>query len=185
MLPVCKITPAGFVTMLRYVRALRLSMEIRCAVTEQDLDQVRRLFAEYFEWIRAEHGINLGYQGTVAELASLPGVYAEPAGCILLAEIEDEIAGVIALKPLGPGICELKRTFVRPAFRRRGLARLLAERLIDEARARGYHTMRLDTADTMLPAQCLYEALGFRPTQPYYEGPAEIMARARFMAREL
>ena len=65
-------------------------MEIRYAVTEQDLNQVRRLFAEYFEWIRAEHGIDLGYQGTAAELASLPGVYAEPAGCILLAESDGD-----------------------------------------------------------------------------------------------
>jgi ribosomal protein S18 acetylase RimI-like enzyme len=65
------------------------------------------------------------------------------------------------------------------------LARLLAERLVEEAKRRGYRTMRLDTADTMLPAQRLYQALGFRPTDPYYEGPPEIMARALFMERDL
>jgi GNAT superfamily N-acetyltransferase len=158
-------------------------MEIRAVVTEDDLRSIRELFSEYFAWVRDEHGINLGYQGIADELASLPGVYAPPRGCLLLAQVEGRAAGCVALKPLAADICELKRMYVRPPYRGRGLGVQLGERVLAEAARAGYRLIRLDTADTMLAAQRLYGRLGFRPAPPYYEAAPEIMARARFMER--
>lgn len=159
------------------------AMEIRAAATEDDLRRIWELFSEYFAWVRDEHGIDLAYQDIADELASLPGDYAPPRGCLLLAQVERHAAGCVALRPLASDICELKRMYVRPPYRGRGLGKLLGERVIVEARNRGYQLMRLDTADTMLPAQRLYHRLGFRPAPPYYEAAPEITARARFMER--
>lgn len=160
-------------------------VEIRVATTEADLIEIRALFEEYLAWVCDEQGIDLAYQGSEAELASLPGVYGPPAGCLLLAVAENQAAGCVALRSHGEGVCELKRMYVRPGYRNRGLGRQLGERIIAEARGRGYRLMRLDTADTMTSAHRLYHQLGFRPTQPYYQASPEIMARARFMELSL
>lgn len=147
--------------------------------------QVKQLIREYHAWVRDEHGIDLGFQGIEAEFRSLPGVYVEPGGCVLLALVEGKPAGCVALRPLENKVCEMKRMFVRPQFRGMGLGKALAECIVQEARNRKYTSMRLDTADTMLAAQGLYHSLGFRQVKQYYELPAGVRERAVFMELDL
>lgn len=156
-------------------------MRIRSAVSEEDLNQVKVLFREYFEWIRREQGIDLSFQGVEKELESLPGDFSPPAGCILVAEVDGQVAGCVALRPLDDHICEMKRMFIKPEHRARGLGKALGEAIIQEARIIGYEFMRLDTADSMAAAQGLYSSLGFKPIGQYYEIPPEILKRAVFM----
>lgn len=161
-------------------------MNIVPATTPADLERVRELFREYFRGLADEHGIDIGYQGLQAELASLPGKYAPPRGGLWLAEDETgEAAGCIALRPHDDGACELKRMYVRPAFRGRGLGRMLGSHVIAEASRLGYPLIRLDTANFLATALHLYTALGFRPCPPYYEPPPEISAVVVFMDRPL
>jgi putative acetyltransferase len=127
---------------------------------------VRRLFEEY----AASLPIALDFQGFAAEVAALPGAYAPPAGRLLVAE-DREPAGCVALRPLGGDVCEMKRLYVRPAYRARGVGHLLAARAIGEARGAGYRLMRLDTLPSMVSARRLYESLGFRETAPYTHNP--------------
>src|SRR5262249_8283318 len=105
------------------------------------------------------------------ELAGLPGKYVRPTGVVLIARDGDNAAGAIAYRMFEPGICEMKRLYVRPAYRGRGLARDLANELIEDARARGHRTMLLDTLGSMQPARALYRDLGFVPVTPYYDNP--------------
>jgi ribosomal protein S18 acetylase RimI-like enzyme len=140
--------------------------------TPADVAKARALFLEY----AAESKLDLCFQGFEEELAALPGKYAPPGGCLLLAREEDLTAGCGALRELTAGVCEMKRLFVRPAFRKQGVGRLLAERLIEEARRIGYGTMRLDTLASMRAARALYESLGFRRIPAYYANPlAEVV----------
>jgi ribosomal protein S18 acetylase RimI-like enzyme len=148
-------------------------LRVREADGSADLAGVGRLFEEY----AGSLGFDLGFQGFAAELAGLPGDYAPPAGCLLLAfdpaaiSSSDPFAGCVALRPLEPGICEMKRLYLRPAFRGLGGGRLLAEAVIAAARARGYQRMRLDTVPSMQAARTLYAALGFRGIAPYRHNP--------------
>lgn len=119
------------------------------------------------------------FQGFDREVASLPGDYAPPRGRLVLARVGGRPAGCVALRPLFHRDAELKRLFVRPAWRGSGLGRLLAVHAIEEARALGYETLKLDTLPAMKAAQKLYEALGFRDTAPYNDNPVE---NVRFMA---
>jgi len=139
-------------------------VQIRPAQTPDDLVTVAKLFREYQRAI----GVDLCFQGFEAELDSLPGRYAEPAGGIWLAESN---AGVVALRPLPDDGCEMKRLYVAPTARGSALGRRLAELCVEEARLRGYGTMRLDTLATMAAANHVYRALGFVETGAYYDNP--------------
>lgn len=140
------------------------------AATAADLDDVRALFREYERWL----DFSLCFQGFEAELASLPGRYAPPSGRLWLAEVDGVLAGGIGLREIAPGVCEMKRLFVRDAARGRGVGRALAERVIADAREIGYACMRLDTIrDRMRAANALYESLGFVDIPAYYANPLE------------
>jgi len=134
-------------------------------------DDARTILREY----AASLGIDLCFQNFEGELATLPGEYAPPAGQFLLAFVDDQVAGCGGLRALTDvdyaNACEMKRLFVRPAFRRFGLGRLLAQALIDEARRAGYSAMLLDTLDEMEAARGLYASLGFEEIPPYYFNP--------------
>ncbi len=135
------------------------------------LGHARSLFREY----AASLGVDLCFQNFEAELASLPGDYAEPAGTLLLALVDGQPAGCGALRPQADvdyaNACEMKRLYVRRAFRRFGLGRLLAQQLMDRATQAGYSCMLLDTLDDMEAARGLYESLGFEAIPPYYFNP--------------
>jgi len=143
-----------------------------------DLDAVRDLFREY----AAALGVDLGYQGFDRELAGLPGAYAPPAGRLLVARIGASFSGCVALRPLGGGLCEMKRLYVRLSARGHGAGRALAGAVIEAARDAGYERMRLDTLPQMTEAQPLYESLGFREIEPYYDSP---VAGTRFLELDL
>ncbi|MGA9640705.1 MAG: GNAT family N-acetyltransferase [Terriglobales bacterium] len=138
------------------------------ASTPAQIAQVRELFLEYASSL----GFSLCFQNFDRELKELPGDYAPPDGRLLLAECGSELAGCVALHKIGTGICEMKRLYVRPQFRGRGLGRTLAERLIAEAPEIGYERMRLDTVEpVMKDAVAMYRRLGFREIAPYRDNP--------------
>jgi len=140
---------------------------VQQASTPEDLAVARALFEEYAAWLK----VDLCFQGFAAELAGLPGLYAPPRGRLLLAHQQGQAAGCVALRPLASAVCEMKRLFVRPAFRGQKVGRLLAEQVIGEAREIGYARMRLDTLPSMAAAIALYESLGFSRCAKYYETP--------------
>lgn len=140
---------------------------IRPATGPHDIELVRALFAEY----AAELPVDLAFQGFAEELATLPGAYAGPAGVLLLAWADGLAAGCVGLRPFAPGVCELKRLYVRAGFRGQGLARRLTEAALAEARTRRYARILLDTLPGMVEAQHLYRALGFREIGPYRANP--------------
>ena len=135
--------------------------------TTAELDAARELFGEYQRGL----GVDLGFQGFAEELATLPGRYAPPGGRLLLAWAETEAAGCVALRVLEDEVCEMKRLFVRPAYRGHGLGLRLAMQIINEASALGYSLMRLDTLDTLDSAMRMYAGLGFQRRTPYYANP--------------
>jgi putative acetyltransferase len=137
------------------------------AAGESDIPAVKKLFLEYADSL----GFNLCFQGFDEELASLPGKYAEPDGCLLIAKIGDKSCGCVALRKLEGRICEMKRLYVKPDFRKRGLGKLLVERVVSEAKFRGYEFMRLDTLATMRSAIKLYKAYGFYEIPAYTFNP--------------
>ncbi|MFY7857868.1 MAG: GNAT family N-acetyltransferase [Rubrivivax sp.] len=157
-------------------------IEVTQALTPEHLRGAREIFLEY----AATLPIDLGFQGFEAELASLPGPYAPPAGALLLAWVDGAIAGCGAMRPLpeadAPNACEMKRLYVRRAFRRFGLGRTLAQQLMDAARQYGYSAMLLDTLDTMEAARELYASLGFVEVPPYYFNP---LPGAHYLQAEL
>lgn len=156
-------------------------LQLLAAQGGEQLCAVRGLFLEYAHWL----GVDLCFQGFEQELAALPGAYSPPRGRLLLAVSDGRYIGCIALRPCdyaGEGACEMKRLYVRPEARGMGLGRLLAERIIAEARAIGYGKMVLDTLATMTPAMTLYRSLGFVETAAYYANP---IAEARYFALKL
>ena len=147
------------------------TIELRVPEGGVMIDDTRAIFREY----AAHLGVDLCFQGFEEELAALPGEYAAPDGALLLAFVDGVLAGCGAFRPLRdvdyPNACEMKRLYVRRAFRRFGLGRLLARQLMDRAIEAGYSTMLLDTLDDMEAARNLYETLGFEEVPPYYFNP--------------
>lgn len=139
------------------------------AETPEQIATARQLIEEYAAWLE----FKLCFQGFEDEMRSMPGKYAPPSGRLLLALWDGKPAGVIALRPLDePGLCEMKRLYVRPEFRGHSIGRLLAERIIRDAAEIGYSRMRLDTvAGKMDSAIAMYRELGFKETDPYYQTP--------------
>ncbi|MFB6099551.1 MAG: GNAT family N-acetyltransferase, partial [Salinibacter sp.] len=132
--------------------------EIHAVETEADLDAARRLFRAYVEGL----DFDLDFQDFEQEMKALPGPYAPPEGTILLAEVDGEPVGVVAVQPLDDaGTCEMKRLYVEPEHRTQGVGRALASAIIEEAKALGYDVMRLDTVASMTAARQLYRSLGF------------------------
>jgi putative acetyltransferase len=146
-------------------------IELLTPATPELLDATRRIFRQYAEQL----GVDLCFQNFDAELADLPGEYVVPRGALLLATVDGEVAACGALRPLTdvdyPDACEMKRLYVRPAFRRFGLGRLLAQALMDRGLQAGYSTLLLDTLDDMEAARGLYASLGFEEIAPYYFNP--------------
>jgi putative acetyltransferase len=137
------------------------------AHTAAELNAVRELFGEYQRGL----GVDLGFQGFAEELATLPGRYAPPGGRLLLAVDGTHAVGCVALRALEDEVCEMKRLFVRPAYRGQGLGYRLAMQIVNEAPALGYRLMRLDTLDTLDSAMRMYAAMGFQRRTPYYANP--------------
>ena len=155
-----------------------MPLRITQARWPDDRATVEALFREYVTSLAED----ISFQNVDDELASLPGKYARPTGVVLVAREGDEAAGAIAYRMVEPGVCEMKRLYVRPAWRGSGLGRELANELIDDARAQGYRTMLLDTLASMSGARALYRDLGFVPVAPYYDNPLPGVA---YMALEL
>ena len=147
-----------------------------------DWDDARMLFAEYVRGL----GRDLSFQGVEAELTALPGAYAAPLGTVVLATVDGRPAACGAMRPKPgtghPSACEMKRLYVRDAFRGHGLGRRIAQRLIDAARDAGHATMLLDTLGDMASAQGLYASLGFVEVAPYYANP---IAGTRYLKLDL
>ena len=163
-------------------------MTVARAETPEQFDEARALFREY----AVELGVDLSFQGFDAELAALDQVYGPPGGAVLLASDETARGGVtgpttgcVAVRPApaaGAGACEMKRLYVRPAYRGGGLGRRLAEAVVDEGRRLGYRRMVLDTLDEMARARAVYGSLGFREVPAYYANP---LAGVHYMAVNL
>ena len=161
---------------------LPLRIDLVSADTPERIAAVRVIFREYADSL----DIDLCFQNFEDELATLPGEYAQPTGELLLALVGGELAGCGALRQIAEAdhanACEMKRLFVRPAFRRFGLGRLLAQQLLDDARHLGYSSMLLDTLDEMEAARELYASLGFEEVAPYYFNP---IAGAHYLKADL
>jgi len=142
-------------------------MQIRPASTPADISLARGLFEEYADWLR----VDLCFQRFAEELAGLPGLYGPDQGRLLLGWTEGRAVGCVGVRPLKAPVCEMKRLFVRPAFRGQGIGRCLAKRAVEEARAIGYCMMKLDTLPAMGNAIKLYEELGFVRCGAYYDTP--------------
>lgn len=142
-------------------------MQLVAGHLPESLPVVRELFVEYANSL----GVDFCFQNFDRELAGLPGKYAPPSGRLFLAMDGQYAAGCVALRELEAGICEMKRLYLRPPFRRQGVGRQLAEATVTAARETGYERMRLDTLASLKPALALYESLGFQRIAPYYPNP--------------
>jgi putative acetyltransferase len=147
------------------------SIELLAPFSADEWRETRDIFTEYAQSLN----VDLCFQGFDEELAQLPGEYASPRGALLLARVDGAVAGCCALRPLDaadyPNAAEMKRLYVRQAFRGLGLGRRLADAILDEARMAGYSCVLLDTLDDMEAARALYEDLGFEEIPPYYHNP--------------
>ena len=148
------------------------------AQTPQHFEYIRRLFIRYADAL----GFDLEFQNFNMELATLPGEYAQPRGCLLLGRDSGNWVGCVALRGIEDFICEMKRLYVIPEYRGQGIGRILARAIINAAREKGYQKMRLDTIKTMQEARTLYSTLGFYTIEPYCFNP---IAGASYMELKL
>lgn len=159
-----------------------VSIELRAVEVGPDVDAIRELFIDY----QSDIGIDLAFQGFEDELRELPGDYTEPLGVLLLALVDGAPAGCVAFRPMPnsdyPNACEMKRLFVRRAFRGFGLGRMLVDDVITRAVQAGYSCMLLDTLREMETARALYQEVGFEEVPPYYHSP---LAGAHYLKVEL
>ncbi len=142
-------------------------MKIVVAQNHEQWQQMQALITEYAQVL----GFSLEFQNLSSELENLPTVYGPPGGRALLAVCEGQVCGCVALRPLKPGVCEMKRLYVRPACRGQHLGRQLADKILQEARELGYASMRLDTVESLVPALNLYRSMGFYDIPPYNTNP--------------
>ncbi len=133
------------------------------------IDEVRSLIQEYASSL----GVDLCFQNFEEEMGSLPGEYSPPGGALLIAEDHGESVGCVAMRKLSKDICEMKRLYVRPNYRGKGIGRLLAESIIERAKKSGYKRVRLDTLPSMKEAISIYLKMGFKATDPYRYNPVE------------
>lgn len=156
---------------------------IHQAVSRTDIDDARRLFETYANWLANDHGISLKFQNIDAELAGLPGKYAAPKGRIFLARDQKGIAqGCGAFRPFEGTTCEIKRLYVSPDARGHALGQKLVKAVLNSAKNAGYTRAILDTGGFMKSAQNLYESFGFTDIPKYYDNP---VAGVRYMGAEL
>lgn len=156
-----------------------MPLSLRPASSPSDWEDARTLFREYADSL----GVDLGFQGFEAELASLPAPYDEPRGTLILAFWDDRLAGCVGIKPLEAGVCEMKRLYVRPEYRGHRIGRGLGEAVLQAGESRGYDRMRLDTLARLESAVALYRALGFAEIPAYYDNP--LPERVIYMERPL
>lgn len=142
-------------------------MDLIIPETREDLEEVKRLFLQY----EKSTGVRLCFQGFQEELDHLPGKYREPEGVLLLLKICGKAVGCCALRPLEEKVCELKRLYITEEHQGQGLSKILMERILKEARVRGYEKIRLDTLSVMKPAIHLYQSYGFEEISAYIYNP--------------
>jgi ribosomal protein S18 acetylase RimI-like enzyme len=142
-------------------------VKLICVKTKRDIERIKQLFLEYVDTL----GFDLHFQNFKQELRNLPGAYASPEGCMMLALDDDEAVGCVALRPLSAGICEMKRLYVKPRCRGKKIGKMLANAIVAEALRCGYERMRLDTVPSMKEARRLYESMGFKQTPAYRHNP--------------
>ena len=154
-------------------------IELTHVESGREIDEIRELFLDYARSL----SFSLCFQNFDRELMELPGVYGSPQGRLVLCKVDGRPAGCIALKPLEPGVCEMKRLFVRPEFRGKKIGLKLAQHIVHEARIIGYSFMRLDTIrDSMENAIAMYRSLGFKEIPAYYDSP---ISNALYMELDL
>lgn len=169
-----------------------MQMIVRRADSQRDYDAVAKLMRAFVAWHHERHLADRHIVDSYfspakfeAELKRLPGEFSPPAGELLVAEENGRIAGCVALRPLGEGMCEMKRMFVSTEFHGKGVGLLLGRAIIDAARAIGYRRIMLDTGPAQREAQGLYEKLGFMRVEPYYELPPQLRDWLVFMGLDL
>ena len=149
------------------------AVAIRHAEGDRDICAVRELFNEYQQWL----GVDLCFQGFSEELKGLPGAYNAPEGCLLLACDGEQYTGVIGIRRLetesGDNVCEMKRLYVRPPWRGKGIGRVLSESALSWSKDAGYVRICLDTLESLSEARALYVSQGFRQIDSYYHNPLE------------
>jgi putative acetyltransferase len=150
-----------------HIARMGWSIDIVKSESARDVAAVQELWSEYWRSL----GLSLDFQDFAEELRALPGRYAPPAGRLLLVRIDGQPAGTAAFRPLGQDACEAKRLYVRPAYRRRGIAGSLLAKLTAEARRSGYRSLYGDTLATMASALDLYRSIGFVEVGPYSDNP--------------
>ena len=162
------------------------------ASTPDQLDEARSLMRAFVGWHRVRHAAHLdlidAYFDPTAyedELQALPGKYQPPTGALLLATVNGKAAGCVAMRPIGDGCCEMKRMFVYPEFHGKGVGKALAQTVVQRGQAAGFQAMRLDTGILQVEAIGLYERLGFKKVDPYYQPPKAMEGFLVFMELQL